>query len=285
MAATKEQLKELESQVVDAQEKVVNARQAMNQVNTHIALMEREKKRVDITLRELDTVGEAHQTYRSVGRMFVLTPVPQLQSDLKEKNATCGEELSKLAERKAAAQKSVDDSENHFRKTFMGYQKAHQELSANEAAPQPHRRLEDRDGAFWALPRNTISPTVSHQTFRGVGQSMTVFACAERWGCSSLRVGLWHWPGAPDGWLLSTTHTMMMKPNNAEHESGVREGGLVWSGHTGAIEGVVGGGHAAQCARQACHSCLAGACSGMADNHRRRLDTSSHPTGNEIYSR
>jgi|Transcript_63952 prefoldin subunit 1 len=129
MAATKEQLKELESQVVDAQEKVVNARQAMNQVNTHIALMEREKKRVDITLRELDTVGEAHQTYRSVGRMFVLTPVPQLQSDLKEKNATCGEELSKLAERKAAAQKSVDDSENHFRKTFMGYQKAHQELS------------------------------------------------------------------------------------------------------------------------------------------------------------
>eukprot|EP00667_Euglena_gracilis_P032273 EG_transcript_48998 len=116
-----EQLKEAEQGLLDAQEKVIVARQSWNQVNSHVALIEREKKRAGITLKELGSLDGSHKAYKSIGRMFVLTPVPALTSELKEKAGTCDEELRRLAERQQAAKKGVEDSETQFRKQFQAF--------------------------------------------------------------------------------------------------------------------------------------------------------------------
>uniref|UniRef100_A0A7S1J6X9 Prefoldin subunit 1 n=1 Tax=Eutreptiella gymnastica TaxID=73025 RepID=A0A7S1J6X9_9EUGL len=123
------QVKEMEAGIMDAQEKVINARQSCNQVNTQIAIMEREKKRVDITLRELDTAGE-RPSYKSIGRAFVLTSVPQLKEALKEKDVACDAEIVSLKERKITVEKSAEDAENYFRRQFKQYQEAQAEIKA-----------------------------------------------------------------------------------------------------------------------------------------------------------
>jgi len=126
---SQEKIKEAEAALMDAQDKVIGARQAWNQVNGHLTLIEREKKRAGITLRELETLGPNHKTYKSVGRMFVLKPVSELSSELREKDATCDEELKRLTERKQGAKKGVEDSEALFRKQFQQYQQLQQEAT------------------------------------------------------------------------------------------------------------------------------------------------------------
>eukprot|EP00466_Bigelowiella_natans_P015705 jgi/Bigna1/85471/estExt_fgenesh1_pg.C_40160 len=63
--------------------KVVLSRQLI-QIKGQMQMKQRAAKGTELTIAEIKTIPEDTQTYRAVGRMFLLTPMPEVRKGLKD---------------------------------------------------------------------------------------------------------------------------------------------------------------------------------------------------------
>jgi prefoldin subunit 1 len=77
--------------------------------------LKKSKQRFEITAREVDNLSETCNVYAAVGRMFVLSSVPEIKDDLKNKQAKCETVVGKYQTSKDILTKNLKDQENALR--------------------------------------------------------------------------------------------------------------------------------------------------------------------------
>ena len=81
---------------------------------------EREKKRSQLTLQELASLPEDVNTYRTIGRTFVLTSKQDMTKEL-EQSVTDNEEFLKTSkDKKVYLEKQVKEAEDNIRELLRG---------------------------------------------------------------------------------------------------------------------------------------------------------------------
>jgi chaperonin cofactor prefoldin len=71
-------------------------RRLLNQVTAKLQLVEREKRRNELTLNELTQIPPDTKTYRAVGKMFLLSPSKDLTSELQTSITAFDTEMTTL---------------------------------------------------------------------------------------------------------------------------------------------------------------------------------------------
>jgi len=109
--------------------------QSMQQANQEIAMVEgkrrvreQEQRLAELTLMELQAVGDDTVAYHQVGKMFVQKPLPELKELLGDKVESCKKEQEGLKSKKA----HVEEALKKVNEDFQEFIRAH--LVASDAA-------------------------------------------------------------------------------------------------------------------------------------------------------
>ena len=97
------------------QARVVETSQQLQLARTSFQLKIQERKRADVTLRELEKIGDDVPTYRAVGRMFLRSSIPEVRQDLDKRRVKVAGEADALQKNIGYLERSVEDGENNLR--------------------------------------------------------------------------------------------------------------------------------------------------------------------------
>jgi prefoldin subunit 1 len=103
-----QELMALQTRLVEQSQQLQQARGAQQ---SRVA----ERRRTEVTLRELERFGADVPTYRSVGRMFLRTPLPEVRAELDARRARLGTEADRLTKSIEALDAAVRDGESNLR--------------------------------------------------------------------------------------------------------------------------------------------------------------------------
>ena len=99
----------------DLQAKMITTTQQVKLAEAQIAQLTRNITHAKLTEQELSLLPGDTRTYQSVGRMFILEPINQIQTDLKKKISEGEAKIKTIEQNKEHLQKSVKDHENSIR--------------------------------------------------------------------------------------------------------------------------------------------------------------------------
>ncbi|XP_014274772.1 prefoldin subunit 1 [Halyomorpha halys] len=106
---------ELKKAFTDLQHMMLETTQKLKLADVQIESLKRAKQRAELTSLEIKSLSDDTKTYESVGRMFILTPVPTVLQNLSSKSVTCSEKIKTLEGNKAYLEKTLKESENNLR--------------------------------------------------------------------------------------------------------------------------------------------------------------------------
>eukprot|EP00761_Pharyngomonas_kirbyi_P010011 gb/GECH01010029.1/.p1 GENE.gb/GECH01010029.1/~~gb/GECH01010029.1/.p1 ORF type:complete len:111 (+),score=34.62 gb/GECH01010029.1/:1-333(+) len=99
----------------EVQHQLVQTNEQLEQVKGQVSMTDRRKRRAEIVLQELSSLNDDHNTFKSVGRMFLHTPVPKLRSEIDEKISEFDTEANRLQERKKKLEEQVVQLNKDFK--------------------------------------------------------------------------------------------------------------------------------------------------------------------------
>ncbi|XP_069354254.1 prefoldin subunit 1 [Maniola hyperantus] len=106
---------ELKKAFVELQVKMVETSKKIQVIDSQLGVLKRMLQHADITQREISTLPPDTKTYESVGRMFLLTDLAEIKSNLKEKTALLAQRTTELENNKQYLDKNLKESENNIR--------------------------------------------------------------------------------------------------------------------------------------------------------------------------
>eukprot|EP00700_Malawimonas_jakobiformis_P002479 EC724231.1.p1 GENE.EC724231.1~~EC724231.1.p1 ORF type:complete len:129 (+),score=29.50 EC724231.1:36-422(+) len=96
---------------VELRNKQMEFSKQLNTTRNQIAVLERGKKRAELTLQELSKVDASTRTFVGVGRMFMLTPRQEIDVKLKKTIQVCEkDELPALMKKREYLERQVQDT-------------------------------------------------------------------------------------------------------------------------------------------------------------------------------
>ncbi|KAB0796137.1 hypothetical protein PPYR_10452 [Photinus pyralis] len=106
---------ELKKAFTELQQKAIETAQQLKLSDIQIENLKRNKQHAALTEREISNLNSSTNTYDSIGRMFMLSPLSEIKENLKKKQATAEEKIKTLENNKAYLERSLKDSENNLR--------------------------------------------------------------------------------------------------------------------------------------------------------------------------
>eukprot|EP00271_Cylindrocystis_brebissonii_P003228 TRINITY_DN13998_c0_g2_i1.p1 TRINITY_DN13998_c0_g2~~TRINITY_DN13998_c0_g2_i1.p1 ORF type:complete len:139 (+),score=43.78 TRINITY_DN13998_c0_g2_i1:139-555(+) len=106
--ASQEAFQELQTRLVDTDQK-------MKQVMAKTRATEADKKRATLTLQELEELPVDTDTYRQLGKAFVLENLDALKSEEREKVKASERAIEALQSSKSYLERQMKDVENNFK--------------------------------------------------------------------------------------------------------------------------------------------------------------------------
>ncbi|XP_063058682.1 prefoldin subunit 1 [Engraulis encrasicolus] len=103
---------ELQSKVIDTQQKAKMADLQIDQLN-------RVKKHANLTHVELTPLPETTRMYEGVGRMFILQSKDEISKQLTDKQKTADDKIKELEQKKTYLERSVKEAEDNIREMLM----------------------------------------------------------------------------------------------------------------------------------------------------------------------
>lgn len=107
-------------EMLEMHEKLQATGRELNQVNAKIQGAARDKKRAHFTMAEIQNLPETVNTYRSVGKMFLLTPREEIKAHLSTTSNKCDENEKTLREQKAYYERRAASQEANLRDLMTG---------------------------------------------------------------------------------------------------------------------------------------------------------------------
>ncbi|CAO2816445.1 unnamed protein product [Amaranthus hypochondriacus] len=104
---------------LEIQGRMVETSAKLKQVQMQIRTKETEKKRAFLTLEELRQVPDDTNTYKSIGRTFVLEPKPVLMNEQEQKFKESETAIASLQTSKEYLEKQMGEIENNLKELLQ----------------------------------------------------------------------------------------------------------------------------------------------------------------------
>eukprot|EP01117_Protostelium_nocturnum_P013782 TRINITY_DN5184_c1_g1_i1.p2 TRINITY_DN5184_c1_g1~~TRINITY_DN5184_c1_g1_i1.p2 ORF type:complete len:120 (-),score=44.88 TRINITY_DN5184_c1_g1_i1:113-472(-) len=99
---------------MEIQNKMVETSRVLENVKTKSQLAERERRRTELTLNELNNTPENTTSYKSVGKMFMQAPLPELKKNLEEIAEKFSTDISKLQTQSKYLESTIAECEKNM---------------------------------------------------------------------------------------------------------------------------------------------------------------------------
>lgn len=106
---------ELKKAFFEMQTKQQENSRKLSSVKSLLATRERELRMSQLTFKELSSLDKGVSTYKAVGKMFVLCPLENLQSDLGSKIEFCQKDSASLIRQQDILQKEIMDCQQNIK--------------------------------------------------------------------------------------------------------------------------------------------------------------------------
>ncbi|CAH0402011.1 unnamed protein product [Chilo suppressalis] len=106
---------ELKKAFVDLQVKMIATSKKIHFIDTQIGVLKRVLQHVDITQGEISMLPPGTKTYESVGRMFLLTDLEEVKSNLKTRESQLTAKTADLEKNKEYLEKNLKESQDNIR--------------------------------------------------------------------------------------------------------------------------------------------------------------------------
>ncbi|KAL9259313.1 Prefoldin subunit 1-like protein [Drosera capensis] len=103
----------------EIQGRMIDTTAKLKQVQNQMRNKEGEKKRAYLTLEELQQLPDDTNTYKSIGRTFVLEPKPVLMNEQEQKFKDSETALASLQISKEYLEKQMKEAENNLRELLQ----------------------------------------------------------------------------------------------------------------------------------------------------------------------
>ncbi|KAL3535003.1 hypothetical protein ACH5RR_003464 [Cinchona calisaya] len=107
------------SAFLEIQSRMIETTAKLKQVQNQMRSKEGEKKRAYLTLEELRQLSDDTNTYKSIGRTFVLEPKSVLMDEQEEKLKDSEATISALEKSKEYLEKQIAEVENNLRELLQ----------------------------------------------------------------------------------------------------------------------------------------------------------------------
>ncbi|KAJ8532074.1 hypothetical protein K7X08_011997 [Anisodus acutangulus] len=107
------------SAFIEIQGRIIETTGKLKQVQTQIRNKETEKKRAYLTLEELKQLSEDTNTYKSIGRTFILEPKTVLMNEQEQKLKDSETAIASLQTSKEYLEKHMEEVENNLRELLQ----------------------------------------------------------------------------------------------------------------------------------------------------------------------
>jgi len=104
---------------VELQGRLVETTSKLKQVQIQVRNKEAEKKRAFLTLEELNSLPEGTNTYRTLGKAFVLEPKDDLIKEQHMKADECDSAIAALVGSKEYLERQMKEVESNFRELLQ----------------------------------------------------------------------------------------------------------------------------------------------------------------------
>ncbi|KAL1663653.1 Prefoldin [Schizophyllum commune] len=100
------------------QQRAVSSQRAYNFAQQQMAAKQRERRIVQLTIDELSQLDNDTKMYKGVGKMFLMTPRKEMESELKAQEKELGDDLNNLAKKSKFLEKQFNDASGQLRDIF-----------------------------------------------------------------------------------------------------------------------------------------------------------------------
>eukprot|EP01123_Difflugia_compressa_P004080 TRINITY_DN15430_c0_g1_i1.p1 TRINITY_DN15430_c0_g1~~TRINITY_DN15430_c0_g1_i1.p1 ORF type:complete len:144 (+),score=31.97 TRINITY_DN15430_c0_g1_i1:51-434(+) len=114
---------DLQKQLVELQCKLTESSRALSHVIQLISLNQREQKLGTLTIKELSGLPPNIPSYKTVGRMFIREPLPELQEQLNGMLVKVADQIKLLEGKRDYLKKQVIANENELSELVLQIQK------------------------------------------------------------------------------------------------------------------------------------------------------------------
>jgi len=104
---------------VELQGRMIETSSKLKQVQMQVRNKEAEKKRAFLTLDELQQLPDETNTYKSVGKSFILEPKSLLVTEQKEKIKECDSSIASLQTSKEYLERQMTEVESNFKELLQ----------------------------------------------------------------------------------------------------------------------------------------------------------------------
>ncbi|PVF97705.1 Prefoldin beta-like protein [Serendipita vermifera] len=102
------------------QQSAVTANRNLNLTKAQIASKERERRILQLTIKEVSSLEPDVNLYRGVGKMFLHVPKPEMEKDLKKQEKDLSDDLDSLAKKSKYLEKEFNEAQGQLRDIFQG---------------------------------------------------------------------------------------------------------------------------------------------------------------------
>ncbi|XP_042857949.1 prefoldin subunit 1-like isoform X1 [Penaeus japonicus] len=107
--------KENRKAFMELQGKMQETNQKLRIADVQVESLKKQIVHAQLTDKEIQSLGDSTRVYDSVGRMFLLTDIPQIRENLKAKVEKCNEKITSLQANKEYLERSMSESQNNLR--------------------------------------------------------------------------------------------------------------------------------------------------------------------------
>jgi len=113
---------ELKKAFQELQVKMVETTQKLRLSDLQVEGLRRSIQHSTITDQEISSLPQETRTYEGVGRMFILTPIPDIHTMLEKKITNADEKIKSLETNKTYLERNLKESEDNLREMITAKQ-------------------------------------------------------------------------------------------------------------------------------------------------------------------
>lgn len=133
-AAAQVELMEKEKTIMEHQQRVQHLKSNLNNMSNAQVALEREKRRSQLTIGELNSLSDEHVVYKGIGRMFMASTVPNLKVEHADRETKCAAEAGRLSEEKKKIGAAIQKEEEQLQYAVGDFMNAVRIIQAQQQA-------------------------------------------------------------------------------------------------------------------------------------------------------
>ncbi|PAV22710.1 Prefoldin [Pyrrhoderma noxium] len=100
------------------QQTAINSQRALSVTKSTQAVKERERRILQLTINEVDSLDKGVNLYKGVGKMFMMTPRPVMEKELKTQEKELTDDINNLNKKAKYLEKTFNEAQAQLRDIF-----------------------------------------------------------------------------------------------------------------------------------------------------------------------